>query len=70
VELLGDHYDSFTHTERAFGNTITTTKNASSVLFIPEEQKVYMAIDIAPASNGNFVLISIDELKTISEIIL
>jgi tetratricopeptide (TPR) repeat protein len=68
LSLLGDHYDSFTHTERAFGNTITTTKNASSVLFIPEEQKVYMAIDIAPASNGNFVLISIDELKTISEI--
>lgn len=55
AKFLGDHKDYFLERERPLGNIITHPTNLTSVVFVPEDMKFWMANGRAPVSHSGFI---------------
>lgn len=55
AEIIGDHFDLTTGTERGTGITIGASNNVSSVIFSPESQMFWVGTGREPACNNSFI---------------
>jgi len=54
AKILGDQFDPYLKAERGVGNTVAVHETVSSVITIPKDKQVYVAIGAAPVSRNSY----------------
>jgi len=54
IDFLSDHHDPYLMRDRFLGNTISQPHNISSVVFQPEERRLWVAVGPSPTCHGKY----------------
>lgn len=62
ASALGDHYDSMTQTSRVVGNTVSVVSTVASVVFEPQDQRLWVSTrKQSPTALGDFLEIDVEK---------